>query len=1208
MSYIDFNTLRMDNIYLEKLKSMKDHTCKLQLKDICEENVFETNILEFFLKCKLDKSLIFLLNSSIYIDINSYHVYYILENIIINYDKFILIKVLENYPLIKDYFLKTKYKWLVLTLDYENISILYYFFAEYNMYTLMQTRLLNRIFDILNKNDTLFKKKIIDIAKCNVHTLYNIESILFRYPLLSFDIFNLEEKESDFIYLISSLISNNSFEYFDIYNTILLLFKKKRKTSIELFQNINKIIMESSFVNNKLYAWFLKEYIIILEQKFNKKDITKILGTFKLNYILGKKNALVFLCYAESYFLNLEELMIEHDNYYITPIEDCIRYGSFKTLVYLLKDRKQILNNFNVINNTTEQNVCIETIFDLSISNNDTRLFEFLLSHYLDYYYNRHNFLRNLINNILTCYISDKRKKKLFKIAVTYLKHYFNTNTILNTIIYSNSINLFKYFYDTYPVNFILDTLNEFESINVGLFKTSYFQKALFYNLKNQYEKNPDNQSIIKTMKIFYIKRIGLFRLNSYISKHLLGYIKKYINIGILIERVLLNGYGSSITMLHNNYNKTYINEDLAYIKKHINIVSNIAHKKRVFNIDDLTVYTSFNNVCIFTLMNTRNMFTNDSFSYYNKINIAYNFFINGLFPVFYMLIRNSMMKYNKYHTYSFYGSNYKNTYTCIRVYLFFNRFAYRINLKNKKKMLIHKKKLESTLHFFKICVHNEKKVHKYIKNNVYETLHSNYSICNSHPEHVTPIKLLQFIENKNQTYLTEKADGIKKYIYLNTYYPLILDDTRYQVEEVIIENVKVCFICSDLNTIMKLRQQHPYVNSFTKDNETNALRLYIKENKMKRLWWPKMVWKIDITKEFDSLKTKHYSIFPTDGWILFKRFDLETRFLKVKPDNQMTIDLLYKDHEFYSQEGPISPLKLNLICNKELENDCIYRCYPLKNNSWEPREKRTDKKLPNTLSIINTVLHSLKRPWCIKDIESYIKSYYHLDYNMYNPWKKLICNESLYSIISRYSKNKSILDLGCGHISEKIIKISSCSDYTGIDIDYSIINKYNQEKINNKSQYYTLDASQNWDAQIDLFEYHDFTEYTYDVILSLFSIHNIKCLTTFERQLNKISKKGTKIIIKFLELDSLHSVFSIYGNILRYESSYVKYNDDKSIKYYYTHTHKKPIIERVYSYTELKDAFSKRWRIVVEHSNTTGDTEWSMYMNCFITVMFEKI
>ena len=61
-------------------------------------------------------------------------------------------------------------------------------------------------------------------------------------------------------------------------------------------------------------------------------------------------------------------------------------------------------------------------------------------------------------------------------------------------------------------------------------------------------------------------------------------------------------------------------------------------------------------------------------------------------------------------------------------------------------------------------------------------------------------------------------------------------------------------------------------LENLAKETEQETLNRYVNQFPNYKLWWPKIVWKIDLLSEYDNLESNHYSIFPTDGWILFKK------------------------------------------------------------------------------------------------------------------------------------------------------------------------------------------------------------------------------------------------------------------------------------------------------------------------------------------------
>lgn len=1252
MSLIETVNLNYDEIYYKALLNItKD---KIELKDVQiaindSKRKINENILQFFAENRYSKSFIFLLKNNINISIDDDDTKNILCSLIKNYDACILKKCISNYKVI-DTFVhnkKTIMNVFDIALIHSNLSVLYFLLTKNNFMNQLfsDTSMYNveRLFYLLEtKLDAMYTKQIILL----LNTLFKNKSISFistysngyniyyklvnSYSLLAFEILSLEEFDDDFFDMIISLYENiltpytwndyllSKTNFISERNKILLLLKKKKTYTVSLSNKL--MIGLTKFKENRdmlSYSIFLKKCIQILESKHKKEDMKSIIHSMRLNQLCSQKNANECFKYIDSYLDMNDSLFTISDEDDFIPVYDCIRYGSYDTFKYLKKKMGMDIIYEHVLlklkeSYITVKNIELLTIIDLSLLNTDISFFRYLVTNTnimnkLLKLCNKDKLLHHISNNIMKSNISKKKKITFMKIMLKSLTSYYTKNDVYNTLLECLDGSIFKQLYNYIPCNDINFVLKKNKLIEVDLLKDSFFEQTLYDNLLKQYS-NKKTPSVINSIKRFYIQRIGAYPLSSEKSVTLLKILDNAISFKIILDIICFYTYVYDYNFKNN---KEKIINDLIYINNECSFDSNIILNEQKYNYN---YYLHSDSIMRFNYNKT--IFLKDilfskeyliRFPDFTKECIINQLFMVGLFQIYITLFRKKIMFYEQYNKTQYIENN--SAFKYIRTYLFLNRVACRINNIKKKK---HSISFKPSLTCFKTGIDNNKPVHKYISKTVNELIISNNSfMCKQkHPEHVTPKKVLSFIQSNDDIYCTEKADGIKKNIYLNSCFPPYIDFKKYQAEEVIINGTYVYFICADYNTIMELRSKHIYVSDkFTQEYEKETFNTYVNQFSKYKLWWPKMVWKIDLISEYDALKTKKYSIYPTDGWILFKRSGINLECLKIKPKEMLTIDVLYKNNYFYSEENIIDASLITIVNKVSLKNNMIYRCYPIGNNIWEARDERIEKKKPNSLSIIQEIVYYYNLDWSFSDIKPYLVNYYHIDHRIKNMWKTKINTQFLFSIIENYSKQKSILDLGCGYISEKIIKLSKCSEYVGVDIDFNLINK-KDSKLNR--YYYTLDFSKEWKPQIELFNYDDFTCKTYDIILSLISIHNAyNNIHIMLKNINSVSKKGTLVIIHFLELEKLNSVFTLHSNYISNGSNYVNKIDNNTIKYYYSHCHTTPIVETVFSLEEIEKHFKLYgWSIFLYNSNFNKANKtfpWDMYLNCFSTICFQK-
>jgi len=275
------------------------------------------------------------------------------------------------------------------------------------------------------------------------------------------------------------------------------------------------------------------------------------------------------------------------------------------------------------------------------------------------------------------------------------------------------------------------------------------------------------------------------------------------------------------------------------------------------------------------------------------------------------------------------------------------------------------------------------------ITNNISNYNYNYNSILELNP---VTINIKNIINLEEHFYITEKADGIKTTLNYNNLYPGLdyfnvmekFNISTIYCEKVKMNNINVHFIIGGYEFIQYLRTIHKYTNikdtwgfiqmyiyneEWYKKTEMDLLYGYINENKDKKkdLWWPKMIWETDksyFIEHFDKIKNHKNKIFKTDGWVLITK----NKLLKVKPDNELSIDLFYNNTFYYDKHIVFD--RISNLLHIKLEKEKIYRCYYNEHlNIWFPKEIREDKKVANNKFIVNEITNYFKHKWSIKDV-----------------------------------------------------------------------------------------------------------------------------------------------------------------------------------------------------------------------------------------------
>ena len=482
-----------------------------------------------------------------------------------------------------------------------------------------------------------------------------------------------------------------------------------------------------------------------------------------------------------------------------------------------------------------------------------------------------------------------------------------------------------------------------------------------------------------------------------------------------------------------------------------------------------------------------------------------------------------------------------------------------------------------------------------------------------------TPIhaSLKNMLQLDKTFYITEKADGINYKLDMTTIYPNIdyfemmdrFNITDLSCEKMVVNGATIYIITENFEMISYLRSKHPYVtetdNTFDcndthyKQTETDALTQYIKLNKTKNkiMWWPKMVWvadKNELFRDFEKIKNMSFSIFETDGWILYDR----TQIIKIKPDKHLTLDLRFNNNNFYYDKHKQFT---TIDCSSpDLIQNMIYRCYYNKHKGiWHPGEERGDKYVPNNKYIVEEITNYCRHRWGIEDIRQLerIPRYYELDNITFRDRNKPI----LYNVLSRYCVGKSVLDVGCGYTSGKTKRITRCKRYLGLDCDISMGEQIMEEEFG------VVDINRNWDDQLSR---QNISIWDIDVILMINTIQYCTDIDELITNLSRVSKKNAVLIIKFLNNDLLKKIIPNEGGTIVCGANFVKLISTNTIKYYYSGRFLEPRTETVFSGEWLIELLCKHgWGLETQTDFLkNAEPTWDNYIECFSLLVLRRL
>lgn len=374
---------------------------------------------------------------------------------------------------------------------------------------------------------------------------------------------------------------------------------------------------------------------------------------------------------------------------------------------------------------------------------------------------------------------------------------------------------------------------------------------------------------------------------------------------------------------------------------------------------------------------------------------------------------------------------------------------------------------------------------------------------------------------------------GNYKLVFDSIHYPIVHDDTLFSrskwirsLHPIIFNNNYEAFTITDIYRIIEYDNSRfdEFINLM---NKKNIIEWFPKTTILLKNFNPK-----DFLKILDQKPKTNYE---TDGWILTVYYKNKGQIklifgypLKVKPEEDMTIDLFYNGNNFITSD--------NTIINVDIFENIfigIWRCkYDKINKKWYPVNFRHDKYKPNNDYIANIIIKYHQYPWIPSSIFEYINNdaiYYPNKFNKlkvnsvlekFLQFRRIFISLLLNKIIYN---GCIILDIGCGNGSIlKYIKHVKYKKYIGIDKDYRCLVRCSKNIRYNDSVIWGDITQHKWNYFEDVLY-----DNIYDIIVCINVIHYINDkikMDSFFENISKISKKGTKFFLVALDSTKMKS------------------------------------------------------------------------------------
>jgi len=367
--------------------------------------------------------------------------------------------------------------------------------------------------------------------------------------------------------------------------------------------------------------------------------------------------------------------------------------------------------------------------------------------------------------------------------------------------------------------------------------------------------------------------------------------------------------------------------------------------------------------------------------------------------------------------------------------------------------------------------------------------------------------------------------------------------DTRSTINEDMIHNIKESFKWRDLST-----------------KKPKGL-----------IWFPKKYWKLNTTNwntyidQLDNLFTYINTpvvktIVSHDGLVISPNVPTTKKSLvKLKPKEDLTIDLFFNGRKFFSRERTDYSDIIDRYRPSDYDPRAVYRLAPNQNNKFIPVYKREAGKKPNPDNIINDILFKFNNYFEIKQLKDLYESPWYGDLiqsGLVQMQPVFDYTQKIYNSVLTQMNRGSVLDIGCGSMGQyhRHFMSRGTTQYVGLDLDLAKLHE-SQVKVQYDTRFKFVlgDISYRWNKFNDRFEHNIWNTYYYnmvklnqkfDNIISIFSSQyantNSDSWENYIGEINFRSKSGTRLFIMWIDSSKINSdleskfyTFDMESNIL---------------------------------------------------------------------------
>jgi SAM-dependent methyltransferase len=394
------------------------------------------------------------------------------------------------------------------------------------------------------------------------------------------------------------------------------------------------------------------------------------------------------------------------------------------------------------------------------------------------------------------------------------------------------------------------------------------------------------------------------------------------------------------------------------------------------------------------------------------------------------------------------------------------------------------------------------------------------------------PILYVFYIESSDKTFsdLAEMYQEIKNYFLNNTTKSSNVADLSEKdrsVTEDILYNINESFKWRDLNTI-----------------EAKGL-----------IWFPKKYWKLNtdswntyidqLDHLFQFVNTPAVkTIINHDGLVISPNVPtLKKSLVKLKPREDLTIDLFFNGRKFFSRERTDYSAIIDKYNSLDYDPKAVYRLAPNQNNKFIPVYKREVGKRPNPDNIISDILFKFNNYFEIKQLKDLYSTPWYGDLiqsGLVQMQPLFEYTQQIYNSVLSQMNRGSVLDIGCGAMGQYHRHFMSrlTTQYVGLDLDLAKLHE-SQVKVqyDPRFKFVLADITCRFNKFNERFPNEIWNTYynnmvklnqKFDNIISVFSSQyantNSKTWANYIGEINFRSKPGTRLFIMWVDSSKIES------------------------------------------------------------------------------------